>query len=456
MDEIYRYLGQSQRLWDLTISPTFSTSVPLTEIWVNRQCTESVTRHRQVPVAGEAFRNRLCDYQSDDDSYCVLRLVYVRLDAPDGVSVALPESESASASPLSSADVLSRVLDALQLRAAFDFFPSCFNGVSRVVASKLETSSAVRSLFSLSYHPKLAVIWGSNRKSLPRTVAVCFAYSDEMDTLRNLLERRWHLDGHPMLLPFLCALLLSCGVDTTHQRVKKAVRETEVRTGHHQFANRSEAPAVQELGALSAKMNGWTSKLAALVRKMRMIDTLCAFMLQQMKQASQTRDIDQHAILWNHMVVLQHRTEMQQIDTTYVQQRVQTQANANDSIFSIGIARDSKLISVSSQNDASSMKTIAIVTMLFLPGSFVASVFSMPVLDWSSHDAQGIVGTRFGIFWAITIALTTLTFVVYALWVLANKRWRVQETRNIVAPLMEFKNMEESRRLSMKREAIIP
>jgi membrane protein implicated in regulation of membrane protease activity len=60
------------------------------------------------------------------------------------------------------------------------------------------------------------------------------------------------------------------------------------------------------------------------------------------------------------------------------------------------------------------MRTLAIVTMIFLPGTFVAAVFSMPLFDWESNEH--VLLPKFGIFWAVTIPLTLVTLLIYWIW----------------------------------------
>jgi Mg2+ and Co2+ transporter CorA len=52
--------------------------------------------------------------------------------------------------------------------------------------------------------------------------------------------------------------------------------------------------------------------------------------------------------------------------------QVYTFMAAKDNITNIGIAADSKKIAAASKKDSSAMKTIAVLTMLFLPATFVA------------------------------------------------------------------------------------
>jgi hypothetical protein len=43
-----------------------------------------------------------------------------------------------------------------------------------------------------------------------------------------------------------------------------------------------------------------------------------------------------------------------------------------DNMLNVEVARDSRAVAVASKRDSSAMKTLAIVTMAFLPGTFIA------------------------------------------------------------------------------------
>jgi Mg2+ and Co2+ transporter CorA len=73
----------------------------------------------------------------------------------------------------------------------------------------------------------------------------------------------------------------------------------------------------------------------------------------------------------------------------------------------------SGMSNIISQRDTSAMKTVAIVTMVFLPGTFVASFFAMPTLNWDAAAYNRIVSRRFWIYWIVTVPLTV---AVFALW----------------------------------------
>jgi len=62
------------------------------------------------------------------------------------------------------------------------------------------------------------------------------------------------------------------------------------------------------------------------------------------------------------------------------------------------------------------MKAIAVLTMFFLPGTFVASFFAMPLFNWDAETQSGVAKSRFWIYWAITVLGTVLVLAVWRVW----------------------------------------
>lgn len=69
------------------------------------------------------------------------------------------------------------------------------------------------------------------------------------------------------------------------------------------------------------------------------------------------------------------------------------------------------------------MKTVAIMTMAFLPGTFFSALFAMPSLHWDKTD--GVIGRGFTLYWALTVSLTALIFLLWGL--ITNWRWTVKQ-----------------------------
>jgi hypothetical protein len=127
---------------------------------------------------------------------------------------------------------------------------------------------------------------------------------------------------------------------------------------------------------------------------------------------------------------------------------------AKDNLVNIGLAADSKKIAASSKKDSSAMKTIAVLTMLFLPATFVAvsssiqevqlpltrifqALFAMPLLDWDAKNGSSVFKARFKYYWAVTIPLTFILILVWSLILLLPwKRWVLwQDSRSETSSL---------------------
>ena len=96
----------------------------------------------------------------------------------------------------------------------------------------------------------------------------------------------------------------------------------------------------------------------------------------------------------------------------------------------IAVAEDSRTLASASKEDSTAMKTLAAVTVVFLPGTFVASFFAMPLFEWNAVGDGIFVSKRFWVYWAVTVPLTCLTLVVWVLWTRRQARvHRVLERR---------------------------
>src|ERR1700761_7306430 len=80
-----------------------------------------------------------------------------------------------------------------------------------------------------------------------------------------------------------------------------------------------------------------------------------------------------------------------------------------------------------SRSDSNTMKAITILTMVFLPATFVCSLFSMGFFDFGATDGElgqhGLrVAGQFWIYFAVTVPLTVVVLGVCAAWLLWSGR----------------------------------
>jgi hypothetical protein len=127
----------------------------------------------------------------------------------------------------------------------------------------------------------------------------------------------------------------------------------------------------------------------------------------------------------------------------------------NDSLISLRIAQASQLSAIANQHDSSSMKTLAVVTMLFLPGSFVSGLFSIDVFDWNASAPLSVsVRPGFGLYWAVAIPLTVLVFSLYALWLFFYRKKQRKLRNDVTWETVQPAALEEVKVLAVRRETL--
>ncbi|KAI0473517.1 hypothetical protein GGR56DRAFT_535247 [Xylariaceae sp. FL0804] len=87
-----------------------------------------------------------------------------------------------------------------------------------------------------------------------------------------------------------------------------------------------------------------------------------------------------------------------------------------DAVIGLDLSKRTARLAEKTTEDSSSMKTIAIMTMAFLPATFFAALFALPSLDWKGDV---VIQENFWIYWAFTLPATGLVLLI---WFLLNYR----------------------------------
>lgn len=81
----------------------------------------------------------------------------------------------------------------------------------------------------------------------------------------------------------------------------------------------------------------------------------------------------------------------------------------------------------SAKEDGISMTTFTLINAVYLPLSFIATLFSMGMFEWgadSSENDAGVVSESFWVFWASALPLTLLTLSGWYIWYQhASRKW---------------------------------
>jgi len=325
MDKIFQHLSESNQLWQPCQS-TAAKYVDVSEIWHGCDTLQATSTRRKIMVEelGKWLNGGEKKYVNDEIRSCVLRIVWIEYDP------SIPQNNISDTA-------LRSIIDSFDLTLANGYFRTWFAGAATLPLKRLPTRT-IRS-YSFSYHPKLAFIW-SRDTTANRIQGICFALPTQIAYLRESLDTVRQLADQEMIIAFLCSLLLTAEADRSQDMIKKEVREIEVRTGYHQWSSRTEQAAPGDLARISAKISGCATKTASTSRKIKVIQQLNEFILENLQQiptcpvgvsptAQQISSAtDNVQLLQSYVQLLQTRAKMQQVDTDFFLHRIDVQISA--------------------------------------------------------------------------------------------------------------------------------
>lgn len=89
-----------------------------------------------------------------------------------------------------------------------------------------------------------------------------------------------------------------------------------------------------------------------------------------------------------------------------------------ESKLNFQMAGEQRKLAHASKRDSAAMKIISLLGAVFLPGAYLASVFSMTFFNFQ-NNTDPVVSNKFWIYWAVTVPVT---MVITAIWYVWEKR----------------------------------
>lgn len=94
-------------------------------------------------------------------------------------------------------------------------------------------------------------------------------------------------------------------------------------------------------------------------------------------------------------------------------------------------------MAIASSRDSSSMKALAVITAIFLPGEFIGTLFGMSMFEWMPDkddapkpasaggvdDDDDVMSQKFWVYWLIAIPLTVFILCVWRGWWVTEDRF---------------------------------
>ncbi|KAB5577514.1 hypothetical protein GE09DRAFT_1051720 [Coniochaeta sp. 2T2.1] len=197
------------------------------------------------------------------------------------------------------------------------------------------------------------------------------------------------------------------------------IREIESITGHGSWgqgiiADGNPTGTIE----LTAKLGRALNTVANVYKHLNMVDLMWKH-LEAMSLQMAATDISDGVRASNNSImeaigILRQQSLQARDQAQYLEVRIRSQSSVlfsllthNDAKVNIRVANASVELAAAARRDGSSMKTIAVLTMAFLPATFFAAFFSIPSLGWVEPD-------KFPLFWACTLPVTAATFMLWA------------------------------------------
>ncbi|KAI0815502.1 hypothetical protein GGR55DRAFT_349117 [Xylaria sp. FL0064] len=224
--------------------------------------------------------------------------------------------------------------------------------------------------------------------------------------ITNLVKYR-ELIGHPHILPFAAQRTIDFELVKWLDWQKDVIVEAQAETGYHEMLLLARSGRVVDYSRLSAKMTGTVINIADAELCWTILlehgDMLIDRIVDLEAPAGGDEKSTAAAASFQYEVRLaRRRTQMFLLEAkswerrgTILLQGIFNLIAQQDQNTSIGIAEDSRILAAESNRDRTSMKTLAVVTMAFLPGAFVAAVLAIPVFQWDAINPSEIVSRRF-------------------------------------------------------------
>jgi hypothetical protein len=249
---------------------------------------------------------------------------------------------------------------------------------------------------------RLCLVWSHDVKSCSTSaVMVNFTPNTTEDNMNFPMAFEAFLQpyaacfGHPMLLAMVLVHFVQSDALATYAPDSHTLRQIEHRVTVKAASRIDTMQRLRDLGRTSVKDKYVLSTLKKIMEFSLEVEEY----FSQENPTFEARQL-KRTFHWH----INQRIHLIDIDISFLESITDSVSNQ--------IASISAIINM---QDGASMKTMATITMLFLPGTFVASFFAMPMFEWN-NDLGHIVSRQFWIYWAVAVPLTVTVFLAWLAW----------------------------------------
>ncbi|CZR46065.1 uncharacterized protein FPRO_11512 [Fusarium proliferatum ET1] len=216
--------------------------------------------------------------------------------------------------------------------------------------------------------------------------------------IHKLVQRLGH---HPTLLPLQLFVshygTTKDGIDL----IQKEIGNVDKMLLEHLEEKGKLGDASKQYREMSMTLHKCSMDLAELNRRKKFEEELGNFLKKELKNDNQLKTLAE---------VYLRMSRSRESDLESLPGKIESQRNV---LFNLITQHDSYLqarLASESLRDSKAMKTLSILTILFLPGAFIATVFSTNMFEFKTTNQQ------VRIYFAIVIPLTAVLMICWVLW----------------------------------------
>ncbi|KAK3990647.1 hypothetical protein QBC44DRAFT_358303 [Cladorrhinum sp. PSN332] len=283
-----------------------------------------------------------------------------------------------------------------------------------------------------------SIVIKSDSNSNITTGYVLYGGSTSPDKILSRIKDEFPSNPHPFLVPMILwensASKIANSIASQFFAVSELERETGFGYNHirNNQADAGESSKAVDIADRIKALGKSTGVVIATIFNLQALSQKVGFVLKELQD-------DGSLAMRQRAEFLKSALEEKLTECSMIEKRLQAQQTViynmiaqQDSKANISIASDSKALAEASKRDSSAMKIIAILTTMFLPGTFISALFAMPILNWDVPSVSEVAGNHFWFYWAVSVPLTGVVMAVlgaYAWYQGRKNRIKVQKAR---------------------------
>ncbi|KAH7088343.1 hypothetical protein FB567DRAFT_524190 [Paraphoma chrysanthemicola] len=266
------------------------------------------------------------------------------------------------------------------------------------------TGSMIRFMYSFPFKCTLAV---SHDRSTCITYGICFGI--ESTNINALLSKLHFSKEHahqPFLVPLLMTDMALTGLKDFSSKTYNDFLPVREAMGCNLYFNPESKYTAPDLSDMPRKLTVLVNAGASNSASLSATKAVINYLDKQLEEEQLKKDEDLIVRMRDYLTLMREVVDGTKRKNDYLKESVQAQVQM---VYTLLAQQDNAL----NHRYGADMRVIAAVTLLFLPGTFVATLFSASFWDFSPGNQSSKVSSWVWLYWLVTASLTAAVLCIW-------------------------------------------